>query len=338
MLRTLSALFLWVTIARAAPGSPVESMIEAGSQKLEAGDADGALERFDKAARLDAKDPRPRYLSAVAWEKKGDPARAEKLFHDALALNPKLADVRAELGALLLDERKYDEAAKELKAALAVDAKMGDAWSNYGTALLRAHHCGEAADAFYRAASLTPTSPDPLMQETLALRECKRLDDAVRAARQAVKVAGQNPAALVNLALALEEAGKVDEARGALVSATQLKPSYVTGWWTLGLLELHAKKPGAARSALERARQLDATPARIADLGRAYRDLGDLDQADKLFHEALVKDPKFGPAHFYLAQLYAAEGKCADMTRELAASAVAPDRASGVRSTCKAKK
>jgi tetratricopeptide (TPR) repeat protein len=342
MSRSISSALLLATalgaVGHAAPGSPVESMIEAGSSKLEAGDADGALERFDKAARLDAKDPRPRYLSAVAWEKKGDNARAEKLFHEALTLDPKLADVRAELGALLLDEKKFDEATKELKASVAIDATQGDAWSNLGQAQLAGHHCADAAVSFGRAAAIVKDSPDPLLQQTLALRECKKPEDAVRAARQAVKLSVHDPKAQVNLALALEDLGHIDEARGALVTATQMKPDYVTGWWTLGLLELHAGKAGAAKTALERAQKLDPTPARIADVGRAWRDLGDLPKAESFFNQAIAKDAKFGPAHFYLAQVYAAEGRCADMTRELGTSGVTGERATQLRGSCKSKK
>jgi type IV pilus assembly protein PilF len=103
--KTIITVTLWAALtlmageARSAPMSPTETLIAAGSQKIEDGDFDGALEKLDRAARLDSKDPRPRYLAAVAYEKKGDAKTAERLFREALKLDPKLAEVRGELGA-----------------------------------------------------------------------------------------------------------------------------------------------------------------------------------------------------------------------------------------------
>ena len=340
MARILGTLPLWVcaTVVLAAPGSPTESLIDAGSQLIEAENYAAALDKLDRAARLDPKDPRPRYLAAVAWEKKGDLPKAEKGFRDALALDPKLADVRGELGALLQDLGRSDEAVVELKKAVQLQPDLGDAWFNLGQAELKRRHCEQAEVAFGRAAALKAGDPDPLIQRTVALRECKKIDEAVKTARQAVKGAPSSAPAQVNLGLALEAQGKVDDARAALTAATRLKGDYATGWWSLGLLELHAKRPTEAKAAFERSRTLAPTAAHIADLGRAWRDLGDFAKAETSFKEALAKDAKFGPGHFYLAQLYAASGRCGEMVTELEQSQVPADKAKSVRASCKGKK
>ena len=326
------------SVARAAPGSPTEALIESGSQLIEAEDYGAALEKLGRAARLDPKDPRPHYLAAVAWEKRGDLPKAEKGFREALALDPKLADVRAELGALLQDLGRSEEAVTELKKAVQLQPDLGDAWFNLGQAELKRQRCADAETAFGRAAALKAGDPDPLIQRTVALRACKKPDEAVKTARQAVKGSPSSAPAQVNLGLALEAQGKVDEGRAALQAATRLKADYATAWWSLGLLELHAKKPTEARSAFERARTLSPTAAHIADLGRAWRDLGDFARAEATFKEALAKDAHFSAAHFYLAQLYAASGRCGDMGTELDQSQVPADRAKSVRGSCKSKK
>ena len=71
--------------------------------------------------------------------------------------------------------------------------------------------------------------------------------------------------------------------------------------------------------ALTRARELSPTPARIADLGVAYRDKGEFAKAEALFREALAKEPRYAPARWHLAQTLAATGRCADLGAELAA-------------------
>jgi Tfp pilus assembly protein PilF len=316
---TLSATLIVAGDARAAPMSPTETLIAAGSQKIEDGDFDGALEKLDRAARLDSQDPRPRFLAAVAYEKKGDAKAAERLFREALKLDPKLAEVRGELGALLHDQKRYDEAIHELEQAVKDKADLGDVWFNLGQAYLGKHNCESAAKAFERAAPLQPGQAEPYVQEAIAWRACKKLDPALKAARQAVKVAPQSALAQLNLGITLEKSGKLDDARTAYTAATKLKADYGTAFWSLGLLELHTNHAAQAKAALERAHALEATPARTADLGRAYRDLGDLAKAEALFREALAKDARYAPAHFFLAQVLSATGRCPDMERELGA-------------------
>src|SRR5262249_50499246 len=88
---------------------PDDALVDDGSRKLQAGDAEGALTAFDKAKKMAPKDPRPHYLSAVAMQKKGDVAGAERELRAALQLDPKLAEVRNELGALYNERRRFSE-------------------------------------------------------------------------------------------------------------------------------------------------------------------------------------------------------------------------------------
>src|SRR6184192_3475179 len=92
---------------------PDDALIDDGSKKLQGGDADGAIAAFDKAKKQTPKDPRPHYLTAVALQKKGDAAGAENELRAALTLDPKLAEVRNELGALLNERRRFADRSEE---------------------------------------------------------------------------------------------------------------------------------------------------------------------------------------------------------------------------------
>ena len=74
--------------------------------KLEDGDADGALAAFDKAEKQAPKDPRPHYLRRWRCRRRATPPAPRRSFATALALDPKLVEVRDELGALLIDRRR----------------------------------------------------------------------------------------------------------------------------------------------------------------------------------------------------------------------------------------
>jgi tetratricopeptide (TPR) repeat protein len=116
-----------------------------------------------------------------------------------------------------------------------------------------------------------------------------------------------------------------------MTAATKLKPDYATAWWSLGLVQTKQKKYDAAIASLDKARQLSPTAPRIADLGLAYRDKGDFARAEALFRESLARDARYTPARWHLAQALAAQHKCPDLKRELAALPPAEGKGEGAK-------
>jgi tetratricopeptide (TPR) repeat protein len=305
MLRQATLLLLLSAPAFAA--SPVDALLSQGSQKFEDGDTDGALAAFDKANKLAPKDPRPYFMRGSALFKKGDAAGAEKGFRDALALDANLVEVRAELGALLVDRRRYAEAEKELKAAVAGKPDLSEAWFNLGQAELGLKQCPAALDAYQHAARIGADA-DAYINLSVAQRKCKALPEALAAARQAVKLARAEAAApaRLNLGLTLQANGKLDDAASALQEATRLKPDYATAWWSLGLVERERGKLDAAIAALQRSLQLRPQ----------------------------------NPVRWNLAQTLAAAGKCKEALAEL--QRLPPDEAKSeaaqkLRARCRSK-
>jgi superkiller protein 3 len=307
--QVMLALVLGVA-ATAQAALPDDALVDEGSRKLEGGDAAGALALFARAQKQAPKDPRPRYLAGVALQKQGDAAGAERELRAALAIDPKLAEVRNELGALLNERKRWPEAVAELKRATA-----DKPWFNLGQAAAMTKDCATSLDAYAHAAKLAPSDADGWVNQSVAARRCGKLDVATQAARQAVKLAGSNPATRLNLGLTLEAAGKLDDAAAEYTVATRIKSDYATAWWSLGLCEKKRGKLDAAIAALDRAQQLSPTAARIADLGVAWRDKGDLGKAAGLFQQALTKDPRYTPARWHLAQTLAAQHQCAELGR-----------------------
>lgn len=317
---------------------PDDALVDDGSRKLQAGDADGALAAFDKAKKQAPRDPRPHYLSAVALQKKGDAATAEKELRAALTLDPKLSEVRNELGALLNERRRFGEAAGELKRVVAEKPDMAEAWFNLGQAAAMTKDCPTAINAYEHATRLSAQDPEGLINASVAARRCNKLDAATAWARAAVKLAGSSAPAHLNLGITLDAAGKLDDAAAEYTVATRIKPDYATAWWSLGLVEGKRKKLDAAIAALDKARTLSPTAARTADLGVAWRDKGDLGKAAALFREALAKDARYTPARWHLAQTLSAQHQCGELKKELALLPPAEaqsDAAQKLRAGCK---
>ena len=200
------------------------------------------LPRFEKAKQQSPKDPRPHYLTAVALQKKGDAAGAEKELRAALTLDPKLAEVRNELGALLIERRRWAEAATELKRAVADKPDLAEAWFNLGQAAAMQKDCATSLDAYAHAVKLAPSDADGYINQSVAARKCNKLPEATAAARMAVKLAARSAPAHLNLGIALEASGKLGEAASEYDVATRIKPDYATAWWSLGLVDVKLKK------------------------------------------------------------------------------------------------
>lgn len=109
--------------------------------------ADEVIQRFRRFAELQPSDARAQYYYAISlWKGKRaqDPAvdfsQIEALLKKAVALDPKLAEARFQLGNLLSDQTHYAEAIPEYLAALESNSDIPDAHYRLGQAYV---HTGQ---------------------------------------------------------------------------------------------------------------------------------------------------------------------------------------------------
>ena len=276
----------------------------------------------------------------MALQKKGDAAGAEKELRAALTLDPKLADVRNELGALLNERRRFAEAIVELKRAVADKPDLAEAWFNLGQAAAMQKDCADGARRLRaRDASCRRRDADGFINASVAARKCGKLPEATAAARQAVKLAARSPQAHLNLGIALEAAGKLDDAAAEYDVATRIKPDYATAWWSLGLVERQAQEAGRGHRRARQGAHAVADARRASPISAspgATRAISPRRTA--LFREAVAKDPRYAPARWHLAQVLSAQHKCGEMSKELAALPAAEgqsEAAQKLRTACK---
>ena len=116
------------------------------------------------------------YLGMSTWQR-GDPAAAEPLLRKSIELLGTVPDFHNNLGLLLRDTRRTDEAIGCFRKALEVDPKWFQAYNNLG----------------------------------LALEDAGRFDDAVEAYREAIARDSRFPAARQNMARLLMTVGRFAE-------------------------------------------------------------------------------------------------------------------------------
>jgi len=109
--------------------------------------ADEVVQRFRRFAELQPQSPRASYYYAMSlWKGKRaqdsglDPQQIEALLKKAIALDPKFAEARLQLGNLYSDQNKYAESIPEYERALALSPDLADIHYRLGQAFV---HTGQ---------------------------------------------------------------------------------------------------------------------------------------------------------------------------------------------------
>ncbi|MDW7710844.1 MAG: tetratricopeptide repeat protein [Deferrisomatales bacterium] len=124
---------------------------------------------------------------------------------------------------------------------------------NLGAVLGEAGRMEEAIDALSEAVRLAPEHVESYANLGAALASVGRLQEAIPALFRAVAIEPDNPDALNNLGTALTNVGRLDEAAAALSEAIRLGPEQARAWYNLGRLHVLAGRSAEAVAALERA-------------------------------------------------------------------------------------
>jgi tetratricopeptide (TPR) repeat protein len=165
-------------------------------------------------------------LAALTHAQSGAYVDRETLWRHTLERQPDSYLARNNLGVLLLQQKRYDEAIEQFEAALEADPTLPEPWVNVGNAL-DARGDGAAAVEWWE---------------------------------EAVRRDPEQATALFNLAVHRLRNGRVAEARNLLVAALEARPQYRRAFDLLASLYRASGHEAALAPFVERARAAGATP------------------------------------------------------------------------------
>lgn len=207
--------------------------------------------------------------------------------------------------SVLLDLRRYDEAASLLARIVAAEPQDSQAWCLLAAAHLAAGRYEEAAAAASRAITLAPSDGWPYGLASIAQRHLGEIAVAISSANEACKLAPDEWRAYVFLAQA-ELATEVDflaqaeltreayfkAAELAAATAVRLAPHEPDAHFTAGQVSYAQRKWKAARAHQEQALALDpAHSGALNELGRISLRRGGSPQAARHFTQAARSAP-----------------------------------------------
>lgn len=194
---------------------------------------------------------------------------------------------------VLLDVKRYDEAASLLARIVATAPEDAQAWTLLASAHLGADRHGEAVAAASRAAALAPFDDWPHRLASIAQRHLGKITEAIGSASEACRLAPGEWRAYLCLAQAqLAAPVELAAAERAAAHALRLAPNEPDAYFTAGQVRYAQERWKEARAYQERALALDPDHSGAQnELGRISLHLGGTPEAARHFIQAARSAP-----------------------------------------------
>lgn len=191
----------------------------------------------------------------------GEYKDALSLLQISADLNPHLASAYNDIGYLLYQQGRLNEARSAFHQAVAADSASAIAQNNLGLSYLEDGQLDLARAALQQAVILNPESAAAWTNLGIAEHQVGRTEAAVRAYRAALHLNAHNIVAQVNLGVLYYEQDSLSEARGYLEAALEEQPDLTHARVILGAVALDEGDYAEAWSELQTAaRDLDDDP------------------------------------------------------------------------------
>lgn len=195
------------------PLSPVElRSLQTIHAQLQAGDALGAVDRFDALPADVQEHPNGLFLRALVLQAFGRGAEARETFETALELTPHHAGLWNSYGNLLDDLGEGDKAVAALQKATELKPEHNDGWINLGIVATNAGRFDVAEAALARAIRAAPAVARGWAALGLLERQRGNAETAAEVYRRAIAIDAEDVRTRHNLVALLREQDRAQEA------------------------------------------------------------------------------------------------------------------------------
>lgn len=178
----------------------VPDMINEGTKLIQQGNIPGALKVLEAAVNFDTDWEDAYYYYARALQKSGKKEKAVQMYKKAIGIWPEYSEALNNLGNLLVDLKKYDEAIPYFQKAIeSYPDKYPLAYTNMGKAYALKGEIDKAVAQFTKALELQPSNYNARINLGTALMQQNRMKDATIQFQYALKIRPNDPIALDRL-------------------------------------------------------------------------------------------------------------------------------------------
>jgi tetratricopeptide (TPR) repeat protein len=230
-------------------------------------------------------------------------------YHQALQIDPNAWDALNDMGVALAARGQFDEAIEYYRKSLQINPDrfaVQKVQNNLGHALAAEGRFDEAIECYRQALQINPNYSDALNNLGIALTDKGRFDEAIENYRKAIQINPNFSEALNNLGVALAAKGQFDEAIKNYRQAVQINPNYSKAMDNLGGALAAKGRFDEAIENYRKAIQLNSNrPETFFHLGTTLDQLGRTREAIAQYREALRLNPNLTGALNNLAWVLA---------------------------------
>jgi Flp pilus assembly protein TadD len=298
----LPTLILWACAVHAT-GDDRAAVLEHAAKLIDSHDLRGAEAALQPLLSQSPGDALALNLLGIIRMRDGQPAAAEKLFHEAAAKGPRLAGPHVNL-ALLYGPERASEAIRELRRALALAPANTEAQTALRSiaeqAALAASRGGDAKGAaavLLEARAALPHDPELSCQFALAAMQAGLFADARVALEDALRVRPDYPEAVYALGRAYLGESRGQEAEAQFRRYLSMRPDDASAQYGLGYVLVSEQKLDEARAAFQRSLELQPNQTEsLYQLGLIALEQGNGDAALPYLEKVLARDPRHAGA------------------------------------------
>ena len=242
-------------------------------------------------------------LALLTWQQAGVYRDAETLWRDTLAKAPACWMPHYNLGVVLEQKGRIDEAISHFQEAIRLKPDEAEPHYNYGVALEHRSQLEGAISEFREAIRLKPDYAKPRNNLGIVFGKKGQIDEGVSQFQEAIRLKPDDAEPRYNLGIALIRKGQNDEAISQFQEAIRLKPEEADAHKNLGNALLRKGQIDGAIGQFQEAVRLKPENADTHNnLGAAFLNRGRLDEAIREFQEAIRLKPTHTEARNNLAR------------------------------------
>ncbi len=303
----------------------VDHLLQTALEHHQAGRLQEAAESYSKILKIEPNHARALYLFGLVAYQGGHPEQAVKIIRKSLSIErnnaecynviglalsslgkteeatenfqrainlEKAPEFYTNLGNLMQDQGRADEAIAAYRQALERDPNFANANYSLGNALRAKHELEQAAECFQRAVDADATHANACAALGQTLLSLRRSAEAVPVLQKAVSLLPEDAELHCGLADALQSLGQLREASAEYRKAFQLDPQLGRAWYAFGCLESSRDEYANAVFAFRKALEIQPQwPQALHNLGEALFGLGQVDEALQQFERAAASGP-----------------------------------------------
>jgi len=184
------------------------------------------------------------------------------LFEHAIKVTTGNYPAHLNLGAILLDQNKFDQAIEQFQRAIQINPTCAEAYYNLGVIYFQLGRYQETVEFFKKAIKINPDNPQAFCNLGVACEKLGLWREDAEACEQAVKLKPDYFKAHYNLGIAYMRLEQYQQAIQSFEQAVRIKPDYKEAHYGLGLSYVALGEPN---SALEEYKVLKTLDAELAE-------------------------------------------------------------------------